>query len=570
MPFSAVPRRRATLPAACAVLLLLVAGCASDPDVLVRVGSRTVTVDEFMSVARGNEFQYPGAPDSAKAALLEDLTRRLLLLAEAEDRGLFRDTLTLNVRRAAEERVLMQALYERMAPAAGVSDAEVAEFAAWRDSSARMQLIYVSTRPAAEAALAALAAGEPFGSVADRFNTAGLLPPGGDLGPLLPGSLVAPLDRLLRTAPLGRVVGPVEAPGEGWFLVRVSERRPNERPNGPEPEAVLRDMILQRKQRLARINATLRLREAWRYRIAPDGAQILFQRFNPAFDPTTGQLGSPPPLTPEEARRVLATWDGGAYTLADAYADLDRPEDRPNPSMIAALEAWIDAACTRRIAIAEARRRLLHEEPAIRERIQRTVDNYVLDAIYRSDVLAEAQLDSAWLRDYFERHRDDFQRLDAVEIESVTLRDTAQVSAVLRHAASAPSLAEALAAAGVSAAAETRTVTFPTTDPTLGFLERSFMQTPAGGVVGPQMTADGLVIMRVVSKQQTPQDFEELSGEALMLLQAQAQEARRDEAFRRVTDHLRRLHPPVLRPERLRRIPWPIPAAGAAPAGAAS
>lgn len=543
------------------------AGCSPDADVLARAGDRTITVAEFESVARGNEFRYPGPPDSAKALLFDDLTRRMLLLAEAKQRGLYDDTLTRNFRRATEERVLLQELYDRMAAPPQVSDAEVAVFAGWRDSIAHMQLVYTPQRAGIDAALDQIRRGAPFEQVADRYNLPGLLPPGGDLGPVVPGSLVAPLDGLLRTARVGEVIGPLQAPGEGWFLVRVLERRANPRREGPEQAPMLREMLRQRKTRLVRMNATLEMRAAWNLRLAEDGPQTLFHRFNPGFDPATGRPLPPPPPSPDEAKVVLATYDGGVYSLADAYADLERPEERPNTTLLPSIQAWLESQVTRRIAVAEARRRMIDREPEVRAQIDRAVDNYVLDAIYRSDVLADAQPDEAYLRGHFASRPGAYDRLESVELEIATLADTAEASRVLRHGAEGASLAEALVAAGSAAAAETRVVDFPGGDPSLQLLQGTIQASAPGQWLPPQRTVDGTRVMRIVSKRQTPQSFETLTADAMLRLRSEAQERRADETFRRVTDHLRNLLKPETFPERLRRIPWPVPAPpGADPA----
>ena len=57
-----------------------------------------------------------------------------------------------------------------------------------------------------------------------------MVPPGGDIGLTRPGGLLPPLDDLVRTGPLGVVLGPVPGGGEGWFLVRLEERTRQEQP----------------------------------------------------------------------------------------------------------------------------------------------------------------------------------------------------------------------------------------------------------------------------------------------------------------------------------------------------
>ena len=59
-----------------ALLALVLSGCGADPSrVLARVGDRTITVDDFVEVARDKQDQYAEPPDSAKALLLGDLVQ---------------------------------------------------------------------------------------------------------------------------------------------------------------------------------------------------------------------------------------------------------------------------------------------------------------------------------------------------------------------------------------------------------------------------------------------------------------------------------------------------------------
>src|SRR5436190_7667782 len=109
--------------------VLALAGCGAHPHVLARVGTRTITVDDFNLAARTNWSQYPGSPDQARHLLLDDLVRRALLLELADARGIGRDSSVARYRAAIEEQALTQAVTEQLIPhSVPVSDAEVAEF----------------------------------------------------------------------------------------------------------------------------------------------------------------------------------------------------------------------------------------------------------------------------------------------------------------------------------------------------------------------------------------------------------------------------------------------------------
>ena len=216
-------------PAFVLLLLVALAGCGSEGDVLARVGNRTILRDDFLSAAQLLSNRYPGPPDSAKVHLLRDLVDREVMVQGALHEGLHQDTTFLDYRRHLEEQMLRERYFGDLgAVGAKVSDAEIAELWRWRATESRARVIFTPSEPEIHAAAAELRRSGDFGAIADRFNPAGFTPPGGDIGFMPPGMLQNPIDARAygkdRCDP-----GTAEAPGRGWFLVRVEERRPARR-----------------------------------------------------------------------------------------------------------------------------------------------------------------------------------------------------------------------------------------------------------------------------------------------------------------------------------------------------
>ena len=551
-----------------AALAFAAAGCSSHSDELIRVGNRTITVEDYKSVARGNESAYPGSPDSAKRALLQDLLSRQLMLREADERGLTKDPAVIAYRRQTEDEVLWRALGTRFAPRdIGVSEGEVRQLVAWRDTASHLLVIYTLDKLGADAAAAELRRGTPFAAVADRFNPAGIMPPGGDLGFLTPGSLVAPLDRLLRTVPVGRVIGPVEAPGEGWFVIEVTAREYRPQPPLQTQAALVHEMLRQRKQRLVSMRAFEDLKREYHLAIAPDAAPLLFRRYQAPQAQLQG-LGAqtlPPTPSADDPRTTLATWDGGTLTLADALSDLTRPDVEAPPWNVTPLIAsWVERRAVMRIGAVEARRRRLQEEPDVHREIEERVNNYILQSLYNSDIVPETDATEADVRAFYESVKDRFQRLDAITVETVTTPDSAAANRLALHGGHAPSLEEALKMAGLEAAIVEKTIVYPNHDPVWAPLQALCMGVPPGGMGGPVLTKDGWLVFRVKSKIQQAQDFEKLPPELMQVLRERASEMKRDTVLRAHTEHYAKMYHPVVHPERLARIPWPIGGASAA------
>jgi parvulin-like peptidyl-prolyl isomerase len=549
-------------PLAAAVLVAVaLAGCGGDPArVLARVGNRTLTVDDFADAARDKESHYPGPPDTAKAMVLDDMVRATLVLVDAERLGITKEPAVEASRRRIESEETQQALYRRLVPSdVPVSEAEVEQLYAWRDEAAHVRVIQCASRGAAYAAANELAHGAPFADMADRFGIGGG-PPGGDLGYLLPGALLPPLDALMREAPLHTVIGPVESPGEGWFLMEVLARRKRTQRPLEEQRMVLFDMLRQRKVSAIRVKAQQAMRDAHDLKLEPGGAQAMFGFFNQAADDSArGQLA------PDDPRRkiVLGRYGTGkeaqVYTLGDALVDLtDYERERPNPSMLPSFERWIDAQLLRRAALLEAKHRRIDQEPETRRRIQKRVDADVLDLYYDVEIAHGAEPGPDDLREAYERNKDSYQVLHRVDVRVATLADSMAAVQVVAHGSHAPSLREAVAMAGSDARVTEESVSFPDAPPRWKKYQEVFRETAPPAIVGPVKVAEGWRVAQVVAKDQAPEPLERLSSGIVETLRQQALEISRDRLFdARVAKLRAELKPEVYR-ERLRAIPWPV------------
>ncbi len=549
---------------------VLLSGCSTESNVLARVGDQTITANDFLDVARANPGQYPGRPDSARAALLEDLVKRALLIQEAKARGLADSTLLANTRRQIEDQLALRALLEKLAPRdVPVSDGEMKQLYEWRASEAHLFVIFTPDRRGSDAALAELNHGADFSAVADRHNYTGMMPPRGDAGFMTPGSLVPPLDDLLRTAPLGKLVGPIESTGDGWFLVKVTERRPRQQEPFEQQKAMLGEMLKQRKQKSLMNTAYNRLREQYKVRLEPGGPQVLFHRFNPSdhrdsLVASTGGMPVPPPPTPEQLKQVLAHHDERGrdvpYTLADALKDMADPgKPRPNFTMVPLIEQWLESNLVQRVALIEARRRRLGEEPAVQRQVRERVNNMLLDAIYSAEIGSILSASEAELRAAFARHPESFIRLDAAKVMLATFPDSAAAGAVMAHAGPSGTLRDAVNATAPAARVMETDIKFPTEDPLWSRLEATIMATGANEMRGPLRMGAGWLVLQVISKDQGPQSFENLLPLARQALENDAVQQKREARLDELTAQLRAKFRPQVHPERLKSIPWPVP-----------
>jgi parvulin-like peptidyl-prolyl isomerase len=563
---AASPARRRHLMLAALLVFTLLAGCSGRPTPVAKVGSEIISVEQFQDAARGNEAQYPGAPDSAKSALIDDLARRSLLVQEARRRHMIADSTLQRMRAQEAQRLAVDRLIELLVPKdTPVSDAEIAAFHKRRDVEAHITLIFVLSKRDADAAKAAVEQGEDFAAVANRYNPAGMLPPGGDLGFLPPGALLEPLDQHLFDSPLNQLLGPDEIKGQGWAVAKILERRPRKQEPLDAQKATLKPMIQQRKLRELQQKAFQGLKDQYRVRLEEGGGQAVFQRFNSAGGDTSSQ------------GRVLARFDGkggksGVYTMSDALADLQDPtQQRPNFQNVAVIEHWIELQAVRRVSALEAERRHLEQDSKVKRRVEERVNNLLLERLYGDEVAAK--VGTASLEDIkaaYERRASAFARLDAVKLRMLTVPDSAAAAALMVQAQGGtnPGLGTlaGMLPAKLKATAKVveREIKYPTKDPMWSQLQGAFMGLQPGDVRGPMRTPAGWAFFEVVSKQQGTQSFEQLSPQIQHALEQEALELKRDHRLSAFTDSLRSTTKIEIYRDRLKTIPWPVPQANAA------
>ncbi len=558
-----------------ALLAAVVAGCSSQPTLLAKVGDKVVTQQEFLEVARRNQSQYLGKPDSAKAALLEDLVKRDLLVIAAEKRGLMSAEERQRMLRQVEEQLALRTLVQKLAPAdVPVSDAEIQALYRQRGNEAHVQIVFTPDSASIVQALAEIRGGADFGAVADRHNTTGMTPPHGDLGFRAPGQLIPAVDQFVATSPVGKVEGPVESMGDGWFLVKLLERRPRKQEPLSQDREMLRQMLSSTKRRALLDKAQRDLLAQYHVRLQPTAAQILFARYNVPRDTTrVGQARVPVPgaPTPAESRQVLVRYDGAdgkpvSYTLADALQDLQSGESAPpNFAMTPMIEQWLRSMALQKVLRLEAQRRHLEQDPAVVHEAQEQVNNQMLQLAYGALVMGPTAIGEADIRAAYARHAAQLVRLQSAKLRFAIVADSAAAAKAGQETGRGAALAEALRSAGAGARVSETLVHFPTTDPLWSRLEGTLLSMQPGQAAGPVREARGWLVLQLLDKTQAQQEFEKLDPQTRQVLQTEALEIKRDQRLTALTDSLKREIRPVMYEKRLSRIPWPVPPA---PAGA--
>lgn len=546
----------ATLAALAASSLL--AGCSPAARPLAVVGSHAITAADLLDAGRGNELQYPGAPEQAKQTLLQDLVRRELMLEAARHRGADTSSYARNFLASLRDRVALESLYSRLAPKdPGVTEAEVRRYWEWRGTRAAARIIYSSDRRTIASAARDLALGAPFAQVADRYNVPGTVPPGGAIGEVSPGQLVPPLDQALLTLAPGKVGGPYDTP-QGYFLLTVERRDSAERPPFELAHAQLTDLVRQRKVRQTMGEALIGLKNAYRAEVEKGAPQLLFRLMTPS------RVGDAAPITPtaDERAETLGRWDGGRYTLGDALADLARADvQKPAANLTPALEQWIEGRLLTQIAREEARRRHLLEEPAARRRVRGEYERYLLESEFQSFVADVPPPGEAELRQLWELVKGQYQQVSRADVQWVIVPDSATAARIGTHGGhGGGTLEDAVRMAGANVPVHHEVVNYPTSDPNWITMRETLARMQPGEWAGPERLREGWKFMQVIGKVQGPVTFENLTPDLRSNLLQNAWQVARERRLTQYTDSLRAAYRPEVFADNLRDVPWPPPA----------
>jgi hypothetical protein len=385
--------------------------------------------------------------------------------------------------------------------------------------------------------------------VARSYSLPGLLPPDGSLGWISPGALPDPLDGALRSLKVGEVGGPYEA-REGWFLLKVTERRPHEQGPYETQRAAMMDLMRQRKQRAAFNRAYLDMKRDYAMELAPGGSQLLFQVESAVA-----------PLTPSEdqKRMPLATYQGGAYTLNDALLDLQRVDSqRPIFSLLPSIEIWIESQVMTRVAVIEARKRHLDEEVDVVRSLRVQRDQMLLNGVYQSAVVNVPPPGPELVKMAWERVRHQFTKLDQANLAILDLADSTTALRLQRQHEQTPGLADAAKQVDASLNVTLLTVHYPSTDPAWTALLPVFTTLQPGAWYGPVRGPKGWRLIELLDKMTSEEQFEDLPQGVQQNIAGSAGDLARDQRFKEFTDSLAAALHPVRDQALIAKLPWPV------------
>ena len=399
---------RKTLLFFVAVVSCLLAGCGGHADsrteVVARVGDRTIPIGEVQKYAEGVGEVLAAKGDSAQMlrTYLQDIIDRELLLAEARRRGYEREDLVARrLELSRRQKVVEKYITETILAKLDVSKETLEERFAASKWSRVLQLaqIIVGSEDEAQALRAQLRAGRSFEELASQHavESAGAV---GDaaaeswygLGDL-DGMPHAVADKLFDLAK-GEISGPYRV-GDEYRLYKVVDE-------APAPEEHLVSFAMSENMRESQ--------EQWRALL-----ERLLKEREPRFhdDAINVLIASKPPrrlqpllLKSAEADMPLCSFAGGAISVRDfadeynQYRLFHKVDFTPGGIVDYTLQRLIRDALTYALAVEQG----FDKKPDIVEWMQAKTDILLVGELRRREVTEPAAVDSATVRQYYERH----------------------------------------------------------------------------------------------------------------------------------------------------------------------
>jgi len=131
-------------------------------------------------------------------------------------------------------------------------------------------------------------------------------------------------------------------------------------------------------------------------------------------------------LSEEEKNIPLARFDGGTITVEDWLhtVHLMPPNKRPRDlNTVQGVDHLLDKTAPMRLWVAEAKRLGLDKDPTYVAKARKRQDRFLLSEVKRETILSVEAPTDAEVKEYFDKHKDDFRKKDTLRIDQIWCED---------------------------------------------------------------------------------------------------------------------------------------------------
>jgi hypothetical protein len=271
-----------------------------------------------------------------------------------------------------------------------------------------------------------------------------------------------------------------------------------------------------------------------------------------------------PHWMPDAAGRkvALATFDGGAFTMGDAMDALLNASDTrgPDASSLGSVRSWIQGQAVAQLALLEARSRHLDQEPPVAGKLRDEVSNHLAQGEALLAVSSVPGPDPAAGPALWETIKQQYPQLKGLHVLWISTSNPEEAGAVARRAAPGASLRDAAHAVDPALAVHEENLKFPSQQAPWNTLQGELAQIGPGGWSQPLATGSEWRVVQVLDRSQGTIEWAQLTPPQQQQVTRSLSDRARQARYEAYKDSLWHAINPVLMPENLRRMPWPLPA----------
>jgi len=434
------------------ILLLVVCARPQKEPVLIQVGDRPVTVQEFRLALEFSPQSFP-APvvDRFLKAYADGWVTKLLIVEKARRLGWHRDPRVQARLKWIEKEAIRRALHREVAQKnVTVSERELREAFRKSQETIRVRHIFVRTEEEAWEVLRQLQEGIPFEQIAqEKFRDPQLRKSGGDLGYFTWGELDEDFERVAFSLKVGEISPPVRTRW-GYHIIQVLDRKRRifvTEEDFQKKRSALENVLRRRKEdRLAHEFVTT-LMKGKDVRVNGRTAELLV-RFGKKVSPRpSGDLLPPwkPPLLDSELKAlqdtlakhtqdVLVTFRGGQWTIRD-FLELLRtipPGYRPRLDDLSRFRRDLARIIRDEFLAQEGYRRGLHRRKEVRQEVRHWEENLLCYKFGR-EFLEGITVSEEEVRNFYDQHLDLYTDPPRVKLEQFVFARESQAREFVRQ-----------------------------------------------------------------------------------------------------------------------------------------
>jgi parvulin-like peptidyl-prolyl isomerase len=421
----------------CTIGLCLVCSCRnSDDNLLARIGSRTITMDDFVQRYHSAR-QKMNLPDNGQVRMeiFGQMIDEALLISEAESRGYRTDPSgRYESEKIAIQELINMYLESRVFTSIRVQESDLKSLFINLNSMIKARHLYADSKRRADSLYHQLIQGNSFEDLArDIFQDPQLRDTGGLLGYFTVDEMDPGFEETAFALPIGEISKPVRT-AQGYSIIQVLDRR-------TKPMLIESDFAKHRDKletywiyRL-RKKAVRCLSDSIRHELNISFNQDVLQEFfkflhNASSDFAAEKIESVS-INDTLAGKVIVNSAMGAWTIRDLQqrALFTSEEQRNWIGNYENLEDFIAGLVIRSYILAEAKKMNLHTTDEYRTLLGQKMDDYLLQRMQKT-ISAGTVIPEDSLRSYYTRHHEQYVSPPRIHLSEIVLDDEATAGKV--------------------------------------------------------------------------------------------------------------------------------------------